>query len=218
MKKTPSIFTVISIIALALIAVGCAQIKVATPPAENTPDKDQNQSPIACTMDAKICPDGSAVGRSGPTCEFAPCPASTTESATDSTPVTNSATAATTNPKPVTLANPASQNCSQQGGKLEMRNNKQGQYGVCLFEDNRQCEEWALLRGDCPAGGLKITGYENDAQIYCAITGGTVENVGMGTPMCRRTDGTLCTAQANFDGQCPNPNDPNPNAGNVEAE
>jgi len=29
---------------------------------------------IACTMEAKLCPDGSAVGRSGPNCEFAPCP------------------------------------------------------------------------------------------------------------------------------------------------
>ncbi len=29
-----------------------------------------------CTMDAKICPDGSAVGRSGSNCEFAPCPSS----------------------------------------------------------------------------------------------------------------------------------------------
>lgn len=28
---------------------------------------------VACTMDAKICPDGSAVGRIGPNCEFAPC-------------------------------------------------------------------------------------------------------------------------------------------------
>lgn len=28
----------------------------------------------ACTMEAKICPDGSAVGRSGPKCEFTPCP------------------------------------------------------------------------------------------------------------------------------------------------
>lgn len=28
----------------------------------------------ACTDDAKICPDGSAVGRTGPNCEFAPCP------------------------------------------------------------------------------------------------------------------------------------------------
>jgi hypothetical protein len=29
---------------------------------------------VACTMDAKICPDGSAVGREGPNCEFAACP------------------------------------------------------------------------------------------------------------------------------------------------
>lgn len=33
-----------------------------------------NGEPVACTMDAKICPDGSAVGRTGPRCEFAPCP------------------------------------------------------------------------------------------------------------------------------------------------
>lgn len=29
---------------------------------------------VACTQEALICPDGSAVGRSGPNCEFAPCP------------------------------------------------------------------------------------------------------------------------------------------------
>ena len=29
---------------------------------------------VGCTLEAKICPDGSAVGRSGPNCEFAPCP------------------------------------------------------------------------------------------------------------------------------------------------
>ncbi len=29
---------------------------------------------VACTMEAKICPDGSSVGRVGPDCEFAPCP------------------------------------------------------------------------------------------------------------------------------------------------
>lgn len=94
------------------------------------------------------------------------------------------------NTTPTTLANPASVNCLQKGGKLEMRANKNGQYGVCLFEDNRQCEEWALMRGECPAGGLKITGYDNDAEIYCAITGGKVEGVGTKTPMCKRTDGT----------------------------
>lgn len=44
-----------------------------------------DQSPIkptgvACTMEAKICPDGSAVGRTGPKCEFSPCPQITTTS------------------------------------------------------------------------------------------------------------------------------------------
>jgi hypothetical protein len=114
------------------------------------------------------------------------------------------------------IANPASENCIKLGGILEIRNNDKGQYGVCIFEDNRQCEEWALLRNQCPAGGLKITGYTNDAEIFCAITGGTVEGVGTPNPMCKRIDGTYCNAAANLNGDCPDPNDPNPSAGNVE--
>lgn len=37
-------------------------------------NKKDIQVPVACTMEAKICPDGSAVGRIGPSCEFAQCP------------------------------------------------------------------------------------------------------------------------------------------------
>ncbi|TFG35497.1 MAG: hypothetical protein E4H47_01355 [Parcubacteria group bacterium] len=36
-----------------------------------------NQKQVACTMEAKLCPDGSAVGRTGPDCEFASCPENT---------------------------------------------------------------------------------------------------------------------------------------------
>lgn len=32
---------------------------------------------IACTTEAKLCPDGTSVGRSGPSCEFAACPTAT---------------------------------------------------------------------------------------------------------------------------------------------
>lgn len=32
------------------------------------------EEPVACTADAKICPDGSGVGREGPRCEFSACP------------------------------------------------------------------------------------------------------------------------------------------------
>lgn len=33
-----------------------------------------SEGPVMCTMEAKMCPDGSYVGRSGPKCEFTPCP------------------------------------------------------------------------------------------------------------------------------------------------
>lgn len=37
--------------------------------------------PRACTADAKLCPDGSYVGRTGPNCEFAECPSVATTTA-----------------------------------------------------------------------------------------------------------------------------------------
>lgn len=37
-----------------------------------TPNPSPEQ--VYCTQDAKLCPDGSSVGRVGPSCEFAPCP------------------------------------------------------------------------------------------------------------------------------------------------
>lgn len=36
--------------------------------------KSKTPKPKACTEEAKICPDGSSVGRTGPNCEFVPCP------------------------------------------------------------------------------------------------------------------------------------------------
>ncbi|MBI5422284.1 hypothetical protein HZA44_04085 [Candidatus Peregrinibacteria bacterium] len=36
--------------------------------------KVEVKRPVACTEEAKVCPDGSAVGRTGPDCSFAPCP------------------------------------------------------------------------------------------------------------------------------------------------
>jgi hypothetical protein len=37
----------------------------------------------ACTREAKICPDGSTVGREGPNCEFAACPHTSTSTPSD---------------------------------------------------------------------------------------------------------------------------------------
>ena len=72
----------------------------------------------------------------------------------------------------VERANPASEYCMANGGRQVIETAGSGQYGVCLFEDNRQCEEWALLRGACPIGGIRITGYATPQARYCAIRGG----------------------------------------------
>ena len=43
-----------------------------------TPKSNSNNGGKACTQDAKLCPDGSYVGRTGPNCEFTACPSSKT--------------------------------------------------------------------------------------------------------------------------------------------
>ena len=106
------------------------------------------------------------------------------------------------------LANPASVNCAEQGGTLSIEERGDGgQVSVCYFEDNRQCEEWALLRGDCPVGGLKVTGYITPAARYCAITGGTYAITGnsgqddeQGT--CTFKNGAQCDAWGYYIGKC----------------
>ncbi|PWB52698.1 MAG: hypothetical protein C3F13_11190 [Anaerolineales bacterium] len=105
-------------------------------------------------------------------------------------------------------ANPASQYCIDQGGTLEIEDRGDlGQIGVCYFEDNYQCEEWALMRGDCPVGGVKVTGYATEAARYCAITGGTYAITGnsgaadeQGT--CTFKDGSQCDAWDYYNGVC----------------
>lgn len=106
------------------------------------------------------------------------------------------------------IANPASQNCLDKGGKLAIETRGDGgQMGVCYFEDNRQCEEWALMRGNCPVGGLKVTGYITQAGRYCAITGGRyaiTSNNGAGGEQgtCIFKDGSQCDALAYYNGSC----------------
>ncbi|HEY6642035.1 DUF333 domain-containing protein [Povalibacter sp.] len=108
----------------------------------------------------------------------------------------------------VALANPASANCLQQGGRLHIEKTPRGdEYGVCLFEDNYQCEEWALMRGECRAGGVRVTGYITAAGRFCAITGGKytgIAGVDASTErgICKLPGGTECDAEAYFSGDC----------------
>ena len=111
-------------------------------------------------------------------------------------------------PQRAALANPASQNCVAKGGTLSIeKNGKGGQFGVCMFPDNLQCEEWAMMRGDCRVGGIKVTGFATPAARYCAITGGTYAGTAAsGTAVergtCTFANGKECTAAAYFNGTC----------------
>ena len=172
MKKISFLF----LIGLAIILAGCSLpgLKIA---------------PKACTLEAKICPDGSAVGRTGPNCEFAECP--TSAEATAGRPATST----------VQMANPASVNCKAVGGNLVIQTRGDGgQYGLCYFEDNRACEEWALMRGDCPIGGMKTTGFDTDAQKYCAWSGGSTFAVD--NAVCIFKDGSQCPDENFYKGDC----------------
>lgn len=111
-------------------------------------------------------------------------------------------------PRTVGRANPASENCIRQGGRLRIEKMPRGdEFGVCLFEDNRQCEEWALMRGECPVGGRRITGYITEAGRYCAITGGiyTVtsgDDAATEKGTCQLPGGKVCDADDYFRGDC----------------
>lgn len=121
------------------------------------------------------------------------------------------AACATEEPTPegaVGMANPASVYCEEQGGTVvnKMRGDL-GEYGVCMFEDNLQCEEWAMYRGECPVGGIKVTGYVTEAAVFCAITGGeyaVTDNSGaedeQGT--CTFKSGKTCDVWEYYNGAC----------------
>jgi len=100
-----------------------------------------------------------------------------------------------------TLANPASESCAQKGGILKiMKKGSGGEFGLCQFDDDQACEEWALMRGECPIGGVKTIGFDNDAQAYCAWLGGETE--ASESAICSLPDGKSCSVDTLWNGQC----------------
>jgi TolB protein len=55
------------------------------------------------------------------------------------------------------LANPASVYCEEQGYTLEMRTDENGTYGMCIFADGSECEEWAFYRGECMPASASVS-------------------------------------------------------------
>jgi putative hemolysin len=111
------------------------------------------------------------------------------------------------------IANPASVNCLQKGGRLEIRTTANGsQYGVCIFSDGSACEEWAYLRDECapasekPTMGTDSSQIANPASAYCEEEGGKVDirtaEDGSQGGVCVYPDGSECEEWAFYRGEC----------------
>ncbi|MFA6603823.1 MAG: DUF333 domain-containing protein [Patescibacteria group bacterium] len=102
------------------------------------------------------------------------------------------------------VANQASTNCVSSGGALQIAEKTGGQYGVCVFPDGKQCEEWAMFRGECAIGGVDLKGLAEPADIYCAITGHeAVKSAKAGQAGTCKINGVECAAQDYYDtGEC----------------
>jgi putative hemolysin len=65
------------------------------------------------------------------------------------TPTTTPPITITTSPTSASMANPASVNCGNIGGIVEIKKDSVGtEFGMCTFQNGTSCEEWALFRND----------------------------------------------------------------------
>ncbi len=70
--------------------------------------------------------------------------------ATSTLPTNPSLVSVSTDTSQALIPNPASVYCEQQGFKSEIRTAPDGsQFGVCIFPDGSECDEWAYYRGEC---------------------------------------------------------------------
>jgi putative hemolysin/predicted secreted protein len=123
------------------------------------------------------------------------------------------ATPPVTTPAQSTIANPASVNCGQVGGTIEIKKDASGgEYGMCTFRNGTSCEEWALFRGEGCKAGVAVApttaasaGMANPASVACVNAGGKLEIKKDASDgeygMCTFANGTSCEEWALFRGE-----------------
>jgi uncharacterized protein len=102
--------------------------------------------------------------------------------------------------------NPASLNCKKAGGILTIEKRSDGgEYGVCNFKNGLKCEEWAMLVGYCPPGGVDVSELPTDAARYCVLHGGRYHPQPWGSgksEMCELPGQVLCSVDDFYSGRC----------------
>ncbi|WP_353141225.1 I78 family peptidase inhibitor [Acinetobacter pragensis] len=90
----------------------------------------------------------------------------------------------------VGMANPASQYCAEQGGKIEIKDEKNGQVGYCRLANGNVVEEWEFFRSNkstlcLPEQAQKLIGQSglSDSQIKQLTQAEIVRRVAPGQPV-----------------------------------
>ena len=144
-----------------------------------------------CTMEAKLCPDGSSVGRTGPDCGFAPCP--------DGAVYCTYVGCVKKKNIPPAIASPTAESIIL---------NIAQSIGPCASTFSNSCEACKsptvdyYTPGECPSSDAQIA---NPASTYCIENGGTLkilETEGGQYGVCT-INGTDCEEWAHFRGECP---------------
>lgn len=190
---------IIALVAIVVVAAVAALLLVSSPSGQK-----------ACTEEAKLCPGGTAVGRTGPNCEFAPCPENGSSSCKCPSGYRKDGDAC--NPEcyystPPCLA--PSVACTPILGGDRDAHGCIGSAGYSWCEAKQKClriwEEPCESNGssDTNSGGSLGggTGMANPASVYCEDQGGTLEIVD--TPegqvgMCHFANGQVCEEWALF--------------------
>lgn len=114
-------------------------------------------------------------------------------------------------PEAVSMANPASVYCTQNGGTLTMKKDTNGsETGICTFANGKSCEEWAFYRKECsnssePRQPVNV-GMANPASVHCINNGGTLsikkDAKGAESGVCTFANGKSCDDWAFYRKEC----------------
>ncbi len=89
--------------------------------------------------------------------------------------------------------------CKNLSYQYEVRNNENGQYGICIFTDGTECEIWNFFNGKC---GQKFTfcerqGFRIETKSYDPLGKGKTEYA-----VCVFDDDSECSEYDYFVGKC----------------
>lgn len=73
----------------------------------------------------------------------------------------------TRNENPTKIANPASEKCLSLGYSLKIQKDERGgEFGICVFPDGTLCDEWEFFRGECGTRWENLPDFPKNPEVF----------------------------------------------------